>query len=52
MNVVTNDQLMDLSPDEASLVEGGYMQMVQYLTSCFAAGFNFGYSYVGPALFD
>lgn len=47
-----DQEVTPLSPDEAAAIAGGSsIQVAAFLASCFAAGFDFGYSALGPRLF-
>jgi hypothetical protein len=53
MNELIEGELTRLSPEECLAIHGGGgpLAYVVYFTSCFAAGFDFGYNKLGPALF-
>ena len=47
--VTTVEGMVDLTPEEASRIEGGdYFKAAALIIGCFGAGFRFGYHTLGP----
>lgn len=50
MYQLTLEGVVELSLEEAEEVVGGNLPFAQFLVGCFAAGFHFGYSTLGPLI--